>query len=203
MKILLNTTSPYARIAKIALLEKGVTDLEEEIVVPWKDPPALLAANTAARVPAVVTDEGVSLTESWLILTWLEKTRPEPALVYGDIPQVLRRAGVAFGVVEASVHIIIGRMMASGDPNDTASDELPVSLRRRRSILTGLAALAKDPPVYDGGTPDLSVILAVVALDYAKLRFGQFDWLESYPVLDALQAKVADRPAFKSSLPHL
>lgn len=202
MKILLNTTSPYVRLAKIALIEKGVKNLEEEVVNPWGDTPSLLAANTAARVPALLTDEGTPLTESWLILTWLEKTRPEPSLLQGDLLQVLRRAGVAFGVIEAAVHTIIGRVIHSGDPNKTAFDDEKVGLRRRRSILDGLGALAEDPPTYAGGTPDLSVILAVIALDYVKFRFGKFDWLESFPALEELRAKVAERPAFATSLPH-
>lgn len=202
MKLLLNTTSPYVRLAKIALIEKGVTNLEEEVVNPWGDTPSLLAANTSGRVPALLTDEGTPLTESWLIVTWLEKTRPEPSLLQGDLIPVLRRAGVAFGVIEAAVHTIIGRVISSGSPNETAFDGEPVGLRRRRSILTGLAALAKDPPSYAGGTPDLSVILAVIALDYVNFRFGQFSWLERFPALEDLRAKVAKRPAFATSLPH-
>jgi glutathione S-transferase len=57
MKLLLNTTSPYARIARIALEEKDL-DVATEVVDPWADDPRLLEANTAARVPALLTDDG-------------------------------------------------------------------------------------------------------------------------------------------------
>ena len=202
MKLIRKTTSPYVRFAKIALIEKGVTDFEEEIVNPWRDAPSLLAANTAARVPALITDEGTALPERWLIFTWLEKIRPEPSLLQGNIQTVLRRAGQAFGVIEAAVHTIIGRVIASGDPAVTAFDAESVGLRRRRSILSGFAALAKDPPSYSGVSPELSVILTVIALDYADFRFAKFSWMESFPPLDELRATVSERPAFKSSLPH-
>lgn len=37
MKLLMNTTSPYTRIARIALWEKGFHDIETQIVDPWGD----------------------------------------------------------------------------------------------------------------------------------------------------------------------
>ena len=51
MRILTNTTSPYARIARIALAEKGFDISNTELVNPWADDPVLLKLNTAARVP--------------------------------------------------------------------------------------------------------------------------------------------------------
>ncbi len=50
--------SPYARIARIALGEKGFDLAGTEIVNPWEDAPALLALNSAARVPTLETDAG-------------------------------------------------------------------------------------------------------------------------------------------------
>ena len=51
MRILTNTTSPYARIARIALGEKGFDLSPTEVVNPWADDAGLLALNPAARVP--------------------------------------------------------------------------------------------------------------------------------------------------------
>ena len=95
MKLLMNTTSPYARIARIALWEKGLSEIETRIVDPWGDTPELLDANSAARVPALVTDDGQALTESLLIVLWLEKVRPEPSLLGDDPTGTVARAGVA------------------------------------------------------------------------------------------------------------
>ena len=49
----------------------------------------------------------------------------------------------------------------------------------------------------------LAVLTSVVALDYARLRFGQAPWLEPTPALDALADQVADRPAYATTVPHL
>ena len=198
MKIISNTTSPYARIARIALGEKGTDLADTQFVNPWGDEPVLLDLNPAARVPTLRTDEGLAITESLLILMWLEKKIPQPSLLDGPLDKVISQAGRAMGVVDAMVHIIIGVMQM--DPN---FGEHRVGLRRRRSIVNGLRAIEADPPVYDGGTPNVAVITSIVALDYLRMRFKDAPWVEPTPKLDALRAKIAARPAFANTEPYV
>jgi len=201
MRILINTTSPYARLARIGLIEKGVEVVEEQLVNPWADDQPLLDVNPAARVPAVVTEEGRHLTESLLILMRLEHTYPEPSLLGADVDKTMETTGIAYGVIEASVHTLVGRLISEGSISATGFDEKPVGLRRRRTILKSLAILDASPPAYAGGTPDLAVITTVVALEYAKFRFGGAPWWNSFPGLEALARSVAERPSFASTKP--
>jgi glutathione S-transferase len=161
----------------------------------------LLAVNPAARVPAVVTPEGRHLTESLLVLMRLEHTNPEPSLLGADVDRVLELAGIAYGVIEAAVHTVVGRLISEGSISATGFDEKPVGLRRRRTMLNGLALLNSAPPIYAGGTPDLAVIATVVALDYVKFRFGDTAWLTPFPALQALSQSVAERPSFAATRP--
>ncbi len=198
MRILTNTTSPYARIARIGLAEKGFDISGAEMVNPWGDDPALLKLNTAGRVPTLQLDNGVPLTESLLILMWLEKKVPVPSLLEGPLDDLICKAGRAMGVIDAMVHIIIGVLQY-----DAKFGEHKVGLRRRRSIIAGMAALEHDPPAYAGGTPSIAVLTAIVALDYLRLRFKDAPWLEPLPRLDALRAEVAERPAYSSTIPYV
>jgi glutathione S-transferase len=198
MKLLINTTSPYTRIARIALTEK-VADVATEIVDPWGDTPKLLEANPAARVPALIADDGRPLTESLLIVLWLEHQRPTPSLLAnsrGDATAVIARAGIAMGVIDAAVHTLIGRKIT-----DASFDGSPVGLRRRRSMVDGLTRLEADPPVYADGTPTIDAIAAVVALDYVDFRFPKAVWLPALPRLRALAARLAPRASFEASRP--
>lgn len=197
MRLLLNATSPYARIVRIALAEKDLHGVSTEVVDPWADAPQLLEVNAAARVPALVTDAGQVLTESLLIVLWLERERPQPSLLGQDATTVLARAGVAMGVIDAAVHTLIGRKIT-----DAGFDQSPVGLRRRRTIVNGLGRLEGDPPRYESGPPDLAVIAAVVALDYVRLRFGGAAWLPPLPTLDALAATLHPRASFDLSQPR-
>jgi len=202
MQLFANTTSPYARIARIALAEKGVGEVELIVVDPWADDPRLREANTATRVPTLVTGRGPVLTESLLIAMWLEATRPPPAQpsLLGDDPTAtLSRAGIAMGTIDAAVHTLIGRRITS-----PSFDETPVGVRRRRSMAEGLSRLeqiAQTTP-FKTDRPALDAIAAVVALDYIRFRFPDVAWLPALPHLDRLSATLRARPSFDTTTPR-
>jgi glutathione S-transferase len=209
VQLLANTTSPFVRIARIAMIEKGL-HVEPTIVDPWADDARLRQANAATRVPSLVLDNGIPLTESLLIVQWLEATRPAPQwpTLLGTDPQrmagVLSRAGMAMGAIEASVHTIITRKVTA----PVLFDETPVGLRRRRTMIEALERLealademlAGDPAAQ---VPTLDIVCAVVLYDYQQLRFGGQDWLPDTPKLGRLAKAVCARPAFAQTLPRL
>lgn len=203
MQLLANTTSPYVRIARIALYEKGI-EIEPTIVDPWADDYRLRAANPATRVPTLLLDDGTSLSESLLIVQWLEQQRPAPgfpSLLGSDATAVLSRAGIAIGVIDAAVHTIIIRKVTA----PTLFDETPVGLRRRRTMVEGidrLEAIQSNQGLFDHGTPTLDTICAIVAVDYLCLRFGDAGWLPSTPGLKALSNKSLERASFSKTVPY-
>ena len=206
MQLLANTTSPYVRIARVAMIEKGL-NIEPTLVDPWTDDPRLRAANAATRVPTLITDDGTPLTESLLIVQWLEHTRPAPdwpSLLGGDAVAVLSHAGIALGVIDAAVHTLITRKVTA----PVLFDETPVGLRRRRTMAEGMQRLevlaacgAITGAIGGAGVPTLDAICAVVALDYLRFRFGGQPWLPAMPALDALSASLCKRPSFAQTLP--
>ena len=205
MQLLANTTSPYVRIARVAMIEKGL-NIEPTIVDPWADDPRLRQANAATRVPTLITDDGIPLTESLLIVQWLEHARPAPAwpsLFGSDVTGVLSRAGIAFGVIDAAVHTIIIRKVTA----PALFDDTPVGLRRRRTMAEGMARLesaAACGRLSDAvtGTLTLDAICAVVALDYLRFRFDGQPWLPAMPQLDTLSASLRQRASFAQTLPR-
>ena len=203
MQLLANTTSPYVRIARIAMIEKGL-EVEPTLVDPWADDTRLRAANAATRVPTLILDDGTALTESLLIVQWLEHTRPAPDwphLLGRDSAGVLARAGMALGVIDAAVHTIIIRKVTA----PVLFDETPVGLRRRRSMAQGmerLEASAARTPLWTAGTPTLDAIAAVVATDYLHFRFADAAWLPPLPTLDAMALALRARPSVAQTLPR-
>ncbi len=220
MQLLANTTSPYVRIARVAMIEKGL-DIEPTLVDPWADDPRLRAANAATRVPTLLLDDGTPLAESLLIVQWLELARPAPewpSLTGRDAATaagVLSRAGIALGAIDASVHTIITRKVTA----PLLFDETPVGLRRRRTMVEGLQRLealgavlgsAKSgtasgtaPGTAPGSTaPPLDAICAVVLYDYQQLRYGDQPWLPKTPGLQALAEAMRQRPSFARTMPR-
>ena len=203
MQLLANTTSPYVRIARIAMIEKGL-DIEPTIVDPWADDARLRDANAATRVPTLILDDGTPLAESLLIVQWLERTRPAPDwpdLLGRDSAGVLSRAGIALGVIDAAVHTIIIRKVTA----PALFDETPVGLRRRRTMAEGMArleAIAARTPLWTAGPPTLDSITAVVAIDYLRFRFADAAWLAPLPALDAMSLALRERPAVTQTMPR-
>ena len=65
MQLIYAKPSPYSRKARVTVLEKGLADRVEEIVVsPLEDPAALLDANPLGKVPALRLDDGRCLYDS-------------------------------------------------------------------------------------------------------------------------------------------
>lgn len=204
MQLLANTTSPFVRIARITMLEKGL-EVEPTLVDPWADDPRLRAANSATRVPTLLLDDGTALTECLLIVQWLELARPAPdwpSVIGGgaEAAGVVSRAGIAIGAIEASVITIITRKVTA----PALFDETPVGLRRRRTMVEGMARLeAQADAIATQGEPMLDAIAAVTLYDYQQLRFGDQAWLPSTPRLRELSAAWNARPSFARTRPHL
>ena len=207
MQLLANTTSPFVRIARVAMIEKGL-DVEPTVVDPWADDVRLRTANSATRVPTLVLDDGTALTECLLIVQWLEAARPRPqwpGLLGADPAQaagVLSRAGLAIGAIEASTITIITRKVTA----PVLFDETPVGLRRRRSMVEGmlrLEAAAGELAADASAAPTLDVICAVTLYDYQQLRHGAQPWLPATPRLQALAEGWRTRPSFARSMPHI
>ena len=205
MQLLANTTSPFVRIARIAMIEKGL-EVEPTIVDPWADDARLREANAATRVPSLVLDNGTPLTESLLIVQWLEATRPTPQWpnLLGQDPEriagVLSRAGIALGAIEASVHTIITRKVTA----PVLFDETPVGLRRRRTMVEGMQRLeAQAGDFARSGAPTIDVITAVTLYDYQQLRYADQPWLPATPGLKALAEAWRSRESFRTTMPHV
>ncbi|MEP0507193.1 MAG: glutathione S-transferase N-terminal domain-containing protein [Aurantimonas coralicida] len=200
--LLKNNTSPFARIAHAALIDAAVPDLTVQIADQWNDDPALLAVNSAGRVPCLVLDDGTAIAECLLIARYADNVGEAPA-PGNDAPRVLSIAGLALGVCDAAVQTLVGRKIVSGDFADTSFDGGPIGRKRRRTMVDGLVELDARIDAAPGERLDLATIAAVTALDYVALRFPGTDWIPNTPRLEALRAAIAERPAFRDTRPFL
>lgn len=204
MQLLANPTSPFVRIARIALLEKGF-DIAPTWVDPWADDSRLRTANPATRVPTLILADGTAMTESLLIIHWLEALRPAPqwpsltGVGTLAMPQILARAGLALGGIDASVHTIITRKVTA----PALFDESPVGLRRRRTMMESLQRLEiVADEMMAQPSPMLDAICAVVLYDYQWFRYAEAGWLPETPRLQALAQTLRERASFSQTMPR-
>lgn len=198
MTLYTNLTSPYARLVRVAVVEKGLSDrVREEVIDPWCGDPEFLRANVHERVPALVTACGFGLAESSLILEWLEHIAPDPSLYpKGRLGSVLQRAASAIGAIDIMAAIVISRKSAP------AFDEHIVGRKRFRTLQAALNRLETDPPADFGEGPDISAIATAVALDYAIFRFPHLDIFGSRPRLRSWRHAQAGRASLEGTMPR-
>lgn len=192
----------------MALIEKGLI-VTPTIVDPWADDPRLRAANVAARVPTLILDSNIPLTESLLIVMWLEATRPSPqwptliGKTTAETEAILSRAGVALGAIDASVHTIITRKVTA----PALFDETPVGLKRRRTMIEGLERIESIIPAivathHQTGALQLDAICAITLFDYQQFRYSDQPWLPTTPALKGFAEQMRGRPAVADTMPR-
>ena len=108
MKLFYNPPSPYAR--KVLALAHELNLMDQLILIPvdpWKDPPELLDATPLAKVPALLTDDGVTLTESTAICEDAPRLAGAPTPDGDAWLDLASRTGLAQGLIDASFGIVV------------------------------------------------------------------------------------------------
>ncbi|WP_136064004.1 glutathione S-transferase N-terminal domain-containing protein [Modicisalibacter radicis] len=197
MELYLNATSPYARVARIVLLEKGLADtVTLRWCDPWADDDGLLAVNPVGRIPALVTDDGTTLSESLLIAHYLDTLGGgEPVLPAARLGQTLHLAGLGQGLTDAAFTTIIARKHQGAE-----ADASVLGQRRWRAIQRTLDRLEREVdarPIPAAVT--LGEITVAVALDYLTFRLPEVDWPKERPQLTAWHARITEGESFRQT----
>lgn len=199
MRLYVNKPSPYARKVLALLHEKGALDRVEVVNAdPWANPADLLAATPLAKVPALVTDGGWVLPESWAIADYLDTVLPGPRLL-PDEPEArgreLRLAALGQGVTDAAFSAVIEGRRPEGERS-------PGWVERQK------AAILRALPVLEGEVPALSArfglgaLTVAVALDYLDFRHAALAWGERAPALREWFDGVRQRPSMRATDPR-
>jgi glutathione S-transferase len=81
VKLYITPGSPYARMARIVVLEKGLESRVETVIAKTRAPGSpYYAINPSGRVPYLLREDGVGLEESALICAYLDHLDGKPAL---------------------------------------------------------------------------------------------------------------------------
>ncbi|MBT2785515.1 MULTISPECIES: glutathione S-transferase N-terminal domain-containing protein [unclassified Halomonas] len=196
MELYLNGTSPYARLARIVLVEKG---LAESVTLKWCDPWAddadLLKANPAGRIPALITEEGTTLSESLLIAVYLDGVSPNKLVIPQDrLAEVLHLAGLGQNLMDAAFNTVIARKHYGNEIDDSVLGE-----RRSRAIQRILKQLDSELKKPFSSSVHLGEIATAVALDYLAFRLPEVNWQEEYPQLQVWHAGMVSIKSFQET----
>ena len=197
MDLFLNSSSPFARLARVVAIEKGLIDRIELVWCdPWNNDANLLAHHPQARIPVLVTEEGHAIAESLLIAHYLDGLSPAtPVVPHAHASAVLARTSVAYGVMEAAFKLVIARKNEGG----AAADASVMGQRRLAAIARALTLWEQQVPQPLDGAITLDQIACAVALSYVQFRLPALLPDTSYPQLCQWLAQAAQRESLAST----
>ena len=199
MKLYITPGSPYARIARIVVLEKGLSERVEIVAAQTRlTGSPYYAINPSGRVPYLVRDDGVGMEESAVICAYLDHLdgRPAFALPDGELGWEARR-------LEALARSLVDGLAVwsreLGRPQDERSPTVIRHETDRSARMVDLWERTVEHP-YMQGALNVAQITLACGLGLAA-RNPDFQWRPGHPKLCAWYDRVSARPAFASSAP--
>ncbi|MFD0848643.1 glutathione S-transferase family protein [Sphingosinicella xenopeptidilytica] len=217
MKLYTNLYGPGPRRIFIYCKLKGITSIETNLVVPYKETrePEFLARNPAGKIPLLETEDGHYIFESQSILQYLETLYPEPPMVRTEEMKA-RRLDVQSGMInEFFYYLYISTLHTSpyvskGQKQAYDADIVVNAYWRARldqidEIMAGNQYLVDD----EVSIPD---VMLYTMLEYIRHRFGIVipphlkrlnRWYERFSALPGVDPIALPDDYFDRSIPEL
>ena len=196
MRLFYSATSPFARKVMACAVARGISkQIELASTDPWSSPPALLAQNPLAKVPCLVTEDGLALFDSPVICEYLDSVGNDAPMFppqHAARWRALKFQAIGDGIMDAA---IVARM-ESNRPREDARDS--VITRQKDAITRALALLEATPPTTH---LDIGSITVACALGYLDLRHAALQWRDQRPRLARWEAVMAAMPEIAQTAP--
>jgi glutathione S-transferase len=199
MKLYVTPGSPYARMARIVVLEKGLQKRVEVITAKTRtaDSP-YYRINPSGRVPYLVRDDGVALEESALICAWLDGVDGAPTLDADPGAQsweARRLEALARSMLDGIA--VWGREI--GRPENERS---PAVIEHETTRSRRMAALWEGEIGHALMQGPLNMVQITLGCALGlEARNPHFHWRPGHPGLCAWFEKIAARPSFTATAP--
>ncbi len=198
MQLYISSTSPYARKARIMVLEKGLADkVNITPLNPWESPAELVEKNPLSQVPVLLLDDGEVIYDSRVICAFLDEQGAGPQLVPAkgmERIRVLRMEALGDGMTDAAVNAFFARK-DNGDNPDT-----PAITRQLDKIIAALIVMQDGLAGYKDDF-HLGTIAYGVALSYLDLRYGDLQWRGRVPELGQWFDGLDKHPSMVATVP--
>ncbi len=199
MKLYITKGSPYARIVRVVVLEKGLADRVEVLSAKTRttDSP-YYNINPSGRVPYLVCGDGLGLEDSALICSYLDNLDGKPMLALPAGAQ-----GFEARRLEALVRSMLDGMAVLGRekwrPVTEQSPKIVLHETDRAKRLLALWERGIDDPVFHGPLNMVQIVMGCT-LGFADL-IPDFEWRAGHPKLDAWFKRISARDSFIETAP--
>ena len=197
LRLFFSAGSPYARICRMALRERGLLSVIRETETALRHPSAaVLPHSPVGRVPALVLEDGTAITETTLVLGWLDRLGSFPAMLPADAAG-LAAYGRVLGLLDG---VAVWNRELRRPPHERSPSVIALEVTRADRVADAL-----ERAVAEGAyaTVDAGFLALVAVLGYAERRHTVWAWRENGPALEAWFARASQRAAFRETLPPI
>ena len=200
MKLYHSPLSPYVRKVMVVAHEAGLLDRIETVDgsgTPLAPNEGAVAANPLGKIPALVTEDGMTLFDSRVICRYLDHLAGTALYPAGEAQfPVLAREALAEGMTDAALLTAYEWRLR------------PENLRfqpwvdgQRAKVMRGIDAFEREVDALSG---DLTIdkIALGCALGYVDFRLGDLRWRDGHPRLAAWYGEFSARPSMEATAPE-
>lgn len=199
MKLYITPGSPYARIVRVVILEKGLEHRIEIIPAQTRvaDSP-YYRINPSGRVPYLIRDDGVAMEESAVICAWLDHLDGKPMfeLPAGDEAWEARRLESLARSITDGCAVWIRELVRP--PAERSPTLLQHEAQRSRRMATLWETEIEHP--WMNGALNMAQITLACGLGL-ETRNPDLHWRPDHPKLSAWFNAINARPSFKATAP--
>ena len=199
MKLYVTFTSPFARMVRIVILEKGLGKGIEIIRAQTRktDSP-YYGVSASGRVPYLIRDDGVAMEDSQVICAYLDHLDGSPVF---DHPSGHR--GWESRRLEALARSFMDGLCVWGReltrPEDERSPTIIEHERQRSRRMTDLWESEIEHPLMSGQL-NMAQIALVCALQLERRNSG-IQWRPGHPKLSVWTDRISERTSIAETLP--
>lgn len=195
MKLYITPNSPYARMARMFVIEKKLEPRVEMIMAQTRTAGSpYYAINPSGRVPYLVRDDGVGMEESALICAYLDQLDGKP---------ILERPSLEAQRLEALARSMVdGVSVWNRELARPANERSPTIIRHEIERARRMADLweREIDHAWMRGRLNMAQLTLACTLGL-EARNKEFDWRTGHPKLCAWFEPMAARPSFVATAP--
>ena len=200
LKLYITANSPYARLARIVVLEKRLEGRVEQVMAKTRQAESpYYQVNPSGRVPCLVLPDGRQLEESQLVCHYLDHLDAAPRFEppAGEATLETRRLeALARSLVDGlSVWIREGFR-----PQDERSPGIIAHERDRAARLIDVWETEVRHPAIRGALDNMAQLTLITALQLERWN-PDFEWRDGHPNLVSWTESLADKPSIRDTMP--
>jgi len=197
MKLYITPMSPYARLARIVVIEKELGDRVEIIQAKTRSVGSpYYQVNPSGRVPYLVTDTGIGMEDSQLICAYLDGLDGKPRFHHPsrDTDWAYRRLDASARSLCDGISVWTREMQRP--ENERSPTVLAHEAARMQRMADFFETQVAGPPLQE--PPGMAHLMLTVALECAQKR-GPGSLTDSRPQLAAWQLRMFERPSIRAT----